>query len=154
MTRIRLAGELHDIGKVAIPDEILRKSASLTSPEWAFIRQHTIIGQRIVTVAPALAPVGELIRSSHERYDGAGYPDGLSAESIPIGAQIVFVCDAFDAMTTDRPYSKAISETAALAELERCCGTQFSPRAVNAFLTQHRERTSVATPEERRLVIA
>jgi HD-GYP domain-containing protein (c-di-GMP phosphodiesterase class II) len=117
VARIRLAAELHDIGKVAVPDEILRKSGPLTAPEWAFIRQHTIIGQRIVAVAPALAPVGELIRSSHEHYDGTGYPDGLSGRDIPLGAQIVFVCDAFDAMTnpplrSDHSPGSATSESA------------------------------------------
>lgn len=151
--RIRLAAELHDIGKVAIPDEILRKSGPLTSSEWEFIRQHTIIGQRIVTVAPALAAVGELIRSSHERHDGTGYPDGLRAEKIPIGSQIILVCDAFDAMTTDRVYSKAISEPAALAELRRGSGTQFSPAAVTAFLAQHAEHSAAAEPKDARPIV-
>ncbi len=127
------AAELHDVGKVAIPDEILQKRGSLDEAEWAFVRRHTIIGERILLAAPALRPVAGLVRSSHERWDGAGYPDGLAAEEIPIGARIVSVCDAFDAMTTDRSYRSAVSAEAALQELQDCAGTQFDPDVVAAF---------------------
>ena len=99
---VRHAAELHDVGKMAIPDAILDKPGPLDDAEWEFIRRHTIIGERIVAAAPALRPVAALVRSSHERWDGAGYPDGLAGEEIPLGARIVAVCDAFDAMVADR----------------------------------------------------
>jgi len=91
------------------------------------MRQHTVIGERILAVAPALRSVGTLVRHSHERYDGHGYPDGLVGEEIPMGARVIAVCDAFDAMTTDRPYQSAVPLTEALAELRRCAGGQFDP---------------------------
>ena len=97
------------------------------------MRQHTIVGERIVAAAPALRPVAKLVRASHERWDGRGYPDGLRAEEIPLGARVVAVCDAYDAMTTDRAYRGAIEPEAALAELQRCAGTQFDPAVVAAF---------------------
>jgi two-component system, cell cycle response regulator len=127
------AAELHDVGKIAIPDAILEKSAPLDETEWGFMRRHTIIGERILQAAPALRSVARLVRSSHERWDGVGYPDGLRGDEIPLGARIVAVCDAFDAMTTNRPYRLRIGEPAALAELGRCAGTQFDPRVVEAF---------------------
>ena len=95
------AAELHDVGKMAIPDEILHKPGPLTDAEWSFVRQHTIIGERILGAAPALLAVAKLVRASHEHWDGSGYPDGLAGEAIPLGARIVAVCDAFDAMTTE-----------------------------------------------------
>ena len=101
---VRRAAELHDIGKVAIPETILDKPGPLEPQEWAHIRRHTVIGERIVGAAPALGRVAKLVRSTHERHDGGGYPDGLAGEQIPLGARIVAVCDAFDAMTRDRSY--------------------------------------------------
>jgi diguanylate cyclase (GGDEF)-like protein/putative nucleotidyltransferase with HDIG domain len=130
---IRRAAELHDIGKVAIPESILNKPGPLDPDETALIRQHTVIGERILSAAPALAPVGRLVRSSHERWDGAGYPDGRAGSDIPLGARIVFVCDAFDAMVSERPYHDGMAPSEALAELVRCAGTQFDPRVVAAF---------------------
>ncbi len=130
---VRHAAELHDVGKVAIPDEILAKPGPLTPEEWTFIRRHTLAGERIISAAPALTPVARLVRSSHERWDGAGYPDQLAGESIPLGARIVAVADAFDAMTSGRPYRAAITHEEALAELQRCAGTQFDPTVVAAF---------------------
>ena len=97
------------------------------------MRQHTIIGARIIGAAPELLPVAKIVRSSHERYDGAGYPDELAGEEIPLGARIVAVCDSYDAMTTDRAYRDAMPASEALAELDRCAGTQFDPRVVAAF---------------------
>ena len=105
--RIRHAGELHDAGKVAIPDAILSKPGPLTEDEWGFVRRHPLIGERIVRSAPSLSRVAELVRSTHERFDGAGYPDRLQADAIPLGSRIVAVCDAFDAMTSGRPYAAA-----------------------------------------------
>jgi two-component system cell cycle response regulator len=127
------AAELHDVGKMAVPEPILRKPGSLDDAEWALMHQHTLIGERILTAAPALAPVARLVRSSHERYDGTGYPDGLEGEEIPLGARIVSVCDAYHAMTSDRPYRRAMTSEAALAELERCSGRQFDAQVVAAF---------------------
>jgi HD domain-containing protein len=128
--------ELHDVGKMAVPDAILHKPAALDPDEWAFVHQHTIIGERILAAAPALRPVGLLVRSSHERWDGRGYPDGLAGATIPLGARIIAVCDAYDAMCTDRPYRRACTEAEALAELRRCGGTQFDPAVVEAFCAE------------------
>lgn len=125
--------ELHDVGKVAVPDEILHKPAALNADEWQLMRQHTIIGERILLASPGMAPVASLVRSSHERWDGAGYPDGLRGEQIPLGARIIAVCDSFDAIVSDRPYAQGRSVSAAIAELERCAGTQFDPAVVAAF---------------------
>jgi diguanylate cyclase (GGDEF)-like protein/putative nucleotidyltransferase with HDIG domain len=137
---VRHAAALHDVGKMAIPDAILDKPAALDDDEWQFIRRHTIIGERIVAAAPALRPVGALVRSSHERWDGAGYPDNLVGEDIPLGARIVSVCDAFDAMVADRPYRAGMDAADALAELERCAGSQFDPAVVAAFAAAWGER--------------
>jgi diguanylate cyclase (GGDEF)-like protein len=132
------AAELHDIGKMAVPDAILDKPAGLDEAERTMIRQHTIIGERILSVAPALRTVGTLVRHSHERWDGHGYPDGLAGEEIPLGARIIAVCDAFDAMTTDRPYQSAVPLEEALAELRNCAGGQFDPTVVDVFCEQAR----------------
>jgi diguanylate cyclase (GGDEF)-like protein len=136
------AASLHDVGKVAVPDTILRKPGPLDPDEWEFIRQHPIIGERILGAAPALAGAARLVRANHERMDGAGYPDGLAGDEIPLGARIICVCDAFHAMTTPRPYRPTpLSEEAALAELRAAAGTQFDPRIVEVFcsaLTEQR----------------
>jgi diguanylate cyclase (GGDEF)-like protein len=131
--RIRLAAELHDVGKTALPETILNKPGPLNDDEWAFMRRHTIIGERIIRAAPSLANVADLVRASHERYDGGGYPDALRGDEIPLGASIVAVCDAYDAMVSDRPYRKAMPVADALAELRRCSGAQFHPGVVAAF---------------------
>ncbi|MBV9212724.1 MAG: diguanylate cyclase [Actinobacteria bacterium] len=130
------AAELHDIGKMAVPDAILEKPAALDAQEVELIRQHTVIGERILAVSPALRRVGKLVRHSHERWDGHGYPDRLVGEEIPLGARIIAVCDAFDAMTTDRPYKRSIPVSDALAELRRCAGDQFDPVVVSAFCVE------------------
>jgi two-component system, cell cycle response regulator len=127
------AAELHDVGKLAIPDTILNKPGPLDEQEWAFMRRHTIVGERIVASAASLRDAAPIVRASHERWDGAGYPDGVAAEAIPLGARIIAVCDAYDAMITNRPYRTRMSEPAALRELRRCSGTQFDPRVVAAF---------------------
>ena len=133
LDEIGRAAELHDIGKVAIPDAILNKAGPLDDDEWAFMRRHTLIGEDILCAAPALAPIARLVRSSHERYDGGGYPDGLRGSAIPLGSRIIFACDAYDAMTSDRPYHPALTRDAALAEMSRNAGTQFDPGAVAAL---------------------
>jgi two-component system cell cycle response regulator len=132
-TAIRQAASLHDIGKVAIPDSVLNKPGALDEEEWAFIRQHTLIGESILEVAPALKATSKLVRSSHESFDGAGYPDQLAGEDIPLGSRVIAVCDAFDAMVSERPYAGSQSSAKALAEIRRCSGTQFDPRVVEAF---------------------
>jgi two-component system, cell cycle response regulator len=142
LRRVRQVAELHDVGKFAIPDAILDKPGALTSDEWELVRRHPIVGQRIVAAAPALADIAELVRATHERFDGAG-PDGLAGEDIPLVVRIVAVCDAFDAMTSTRPYRPALSVDEALAELRRCAGTQFDPAVVAAFLAEQAERSVV-----------
>jgi diguanylate cyclase (GGDEF)-like protein len=127
------AAELHDIGKMAIPDAILSKPGPLDAAEWEFIRQHTIVGERMLGVAPALGGVARLVRWSHERVDGAGYPDGLAGDGIPLGARIIAVCDAFHAMTTQRSYRGSVSADEAVAELLRNSGTQFDAEVIGAF---------------------
>ncbi|HEY8764357.1 MAG TPA: HD domain-containing phosphohydrolase [Solirubrobacteraceae bacterium] len=118
----------------ALGERILQKTGALTEPEWALMRHHTVVGERIVTSSDALADVAPLVRSSHERWDGGGYPDGLAGEQIPLGARIISVSSAYQAMTSDRPSRKAMSAEVALAELRAGAGTHFDPDVVAAFL--------------------
>ena len=141
-----LAGLLHDIGKVGIPDAILQKPARLTPDEWDVMRRHSIIGADVVTRVPALRSIVPIIRGHHERWDGAGYPDRLAAEEIPVGARIVAVVDAFFAMISDRPYRQGQSYDWARAELRRCAGTQFDPSIVTAFLALPPSNDSAVRP--------
>jgi two-component system cell cycle response regulator len=129
------AGELHDIGKVAVPDDIIHKPGALDDVEWRIMRQHTLVGERILAAAPALKAVARLVRLSHEHWDGAGYPDRLAGEEIPVGARIIAVCDTYDAITSERAYASARSHEDAIAELRRCSGTQFDATVVAAFCT-------------------
>jgi diguanylate cyclase (GGDEF)-like protein len=128
------AADLHDIGKVGIPDAILEKPGSLDAEEWELVRQHTILGERILSAAPALRPVARIVRSSHERWDGAGYPDGLAGKRIPLAARIVAVCDAYDAIISERCYRPARSPEVARVELLEEAGRQFDPEVVAAVL--------------------
>jgi diguanylate cyclase (GGDEF)-like protein len=130
---ISRAAEQHDIGKLAMPDALLAKPAPLSTEEWELMHQHTIAGERILAGAPSLHEAGRIVRSSHERWDGDGYPDGLAGEAIPLGARIVCACDAYSAMRADRPYRSSIPMGEALAELKRCSGTQFDPKVVVAL---------------------
>jgi diguanylate cyclase (GGDEF)-like protein/putative nucleotidyltransferase with HDIG domain len=130
---VRRAAELHDVGKMAIPDAILSKPGPLDPAEREFIRKHTLIGERIIGAAPALVPVARLVRSSHERWDGGGYPDGLAGEAIPLGARIIAACDAYDAMISERPYSVAMVGTRALEEVDAGAGGQLDPRVAAAL---------------------
>jgi diguanylate cyclase (GGDEF)-like protein len=148
--RIGLAAELHDVGKTALPDAILNKPGPLNEQEWDFMRRHTVIGERILLAAPSLAPTAELVRSSHEAFDGTGYPDALQGDAIPLGSRIIAVCDAFDAMTSTRAYRTARSADDAIAELRRCAGTQFDPDVVEVFcaLVEHAELTTRFAPAD------
>jgi two-component system cell cycle response regulator len=141
---VRRAAELHDVGKVAIPDSILRKPGPLDEEEWAFMQRHPVIGERILDAAPSLAEEARLVRAHHERYDGQGYPSGLKGNDIPLGARVVAVCDAYHAMVAGRPYKAAMSHDAAMAELKRCAGTQFDPQVVDAFVECLAEPPAVA----------
>ena len=127
------AAQLYDIGKVAVPDDILNKEGPLDGTEWDFVRQHTAVGDRILRAAPDLAAVAELVRASHEHFDGSGYPDGLAGEEIPLGARVVTVCDAYHAMTTGRPYRQPLARRETLERLRRGSGAQFDPRVVDEF---------------------
>jgi HD-GYP domain-containing protein (c-di-GMP phosphodiesterase class II) len=131
--QIRIAAGLHDVGKMAIPGVILNKPGPLDEREQRFVRHHTAIGERIVAAAPDLAQAAAIVRSIPERWDGSGYPDGLSGPRIPLGSRIVAVCSAYDAMTTTRPYRRAMAVQAVLAELRRFAGIQFDPDVVEAF---------------------
>jgi putative nucleotidyltransferase with HDIG domain len=130
------AALLHDVGKIKIPSEIINKPARLDDEERALIETHTVEGERMLTqVGGILANVGRVVRSCHEDWDGTGYPDGLAAEEIPLAARIVRCCDAFSAMTTDRPYRRALPVAVAVAELRRCAGTDFDPAVVDALVS-------------------
>ena len=146
LDEIGRAAELHDVGKVAVPDAILDKPEALDEEEWAFMQRHTILGERILNGAEAMRPVARLVRSTHERFDGTGYPDGLRGEEIPLGARIVAVCDAYAAMTTDRPYRSALSRDQAVLELRHSAGEQFDPRIVQIFVAEIAERDPHAPP--------
>lgn len=127
------AAHLRDIGNMALPGEILAGEHELSADEWDFIRLHTLIGERLLSANFAMSEVGRLVRSSHERWDGDGYPDGLAGEDIPLGSRIVFVCTAFQDMTSERPHRDALTVEAALGELREASGTQFDPDVVRVF---------------------
>jgi hypothetical protein len=131
---VKTVALLHDVGKIGIPDAVLHKTGDLDNAEWHVMRQHPVIGERILRTVPGLEEVATAIRHEHERWDGAGYPDGLIAERIPLASRIVLVCDAWHAMTSDRPYRARMPQWEALAELRRCAGTQFDPRVVDALV--------------------
>jgi len=131
--------QLHDLGKLAVPDEILHKKGLLDEREWAFVREHTLVGERILRASPALRSVASTVRSSHEWWDGTGYPDGLAGDDIPLASRIVCACDAYVAMTSDRPYREALSAGDALNELMRLAGTQFDPTVVRVLVAHVRD---------------
>ncbi|MBS1679714.1 MAG: diguanylate cyclase [Actinobacteria bacterium] len=127
------AAQLHEVGKMAVPDAILNKAGPLEEPEWEFIRRHPLIGERIIGSAAALVPVARLVRSIGERWDGGGYPDGLAEKQIPLGSRVVAVCAAYAAMVSEQPHAVGMVPARAMEELERGAGTQFDPRVVEAF---------------------
>ena len=128
----RLAGSLHDLGKLAIPEELLRKPETLSDAERLVLERHPQIGFRMLE-SLGVDPVAEWVVHHHERWDGSGYPDGLPGDQIPLGARIIFVADAYDAMTSERVYRRRVLADQAVAELRRCAGTQFDPEIVDAF---------------------
>jgi HD-GYP domain-containing protein (c-di-GMP phosphodiesterase class II) len=140
---------LHDVGKVAIPNEIINKPGKLDPAEWALVKTHTLEGQRMLDrVGGFMREVGLIVRSHHERWDGAGYPDGLSGEQIPLEARIVCCCDAWNAMTTTRSYREAMPIATAVAEMRRCAGSQFDPRVVDALLERVLRSGSSGTADD------
>jgi two-component system, cell cycle response regulator len=126
---------LHDIGKIGVPDHVLHKPGPLDDEEWRLMREHPVIGARILSPLPGLSAVATAVRHEHERWDGTGYPDGLAGEAIPLASRIVLACDAYHALVSDRPYRRALSAQDARAELRRCAGTQFDPRVVDAIVS-------------------
>ncbi|WP_205699258.1 HD domain-containing phosphohydrolase [Conexibacter sp. SYSU D00693] len=144
---VRRVAALHDVGKLAMPSEVLDKPGALDDDDWAVMRTHTVVGERVLLSAPALSHTAKAVRSSHERWDGTGYPDGLVGEDIPIAARVCAVCDAYDAMVSERCYGDVLTPGGALAELRRCSGTQFDPAVVDAF-------TRVLTDRERAVLVA
>jgi HD-GYP domain-containing protein (c-di-GMP phosphodiesterase class II) len=149
---------LHDVGKILVPNEIINKPGKLTDEEFEIVKRHPVDGQQMLDrIGGALADVGRIVRSHHERWDGRGYPDGLAGEAIPLAARIICACDAFSAMTTDRSYRRAMSVEVALDELRRCSGTQFDPRvvaALDAVVAGRAARGEPAKPQLVSLVLA
>jgi putative nucleotidyltransferase with HDIG domain len=139
---------LHDVGKIAVPKEIINKAGPLDDDEWAIMKQHTVYGQQMLDkVGGSMADVGVIVRASHERWDGKGYPDGTVGEEVPLAARIVAVADTFSAITTTRSYRRAQTPEAAIDELRRCAGTQFDPKVVDAAAAVL-SRPAPATPAE------
>jgi len=145
---LALLAILHDLGKVAIPEQILTKTGPLTDEEWQIMRKHPEIGHRIALASPDLVAVADGILSHHERFDGAGYPRGLKGTDIPLSARIVAIVDTFEAMTSDRPYRKGVSVAEALEEIHACAGFQFDPKLVTLFLEMMQESEAASTTEE------
>lgn len=142
---------LHDIGKISIPDEILGKPVPLDEEEWRVMQRHPEMGERIVASVPGLAHLAPIIRTEHERFDGAGYPDGLKGEQIPLASRIVFACDAWHAMSADRPYRKALSAQRKVRELEENVGAQFDPGVVFWLVEILKERHLLPPDESERI---
>jgi HD-GYP domain-containing protein (c-di-GMP phosphodiesterase class II) len=146
---------LHDVGKIAVPKEIINKPGPLTEQEWSVVRMHTVEGQRLLDrVGGVLRDVGTIVRASHEQWDGSGYPDGLVGEEIPLESRIISCCDAFNAMTTDRPYRSARAAEVAIAELRANAGSQFDPGVVEALVELAEPRATADAPSGRRSVLA
>ena len=135
LSQVERVALLHDVGKVAVPDSVLQKRGPLTEHEFEQVKRHPVVGARIVGSVAELAHLAPAIRSGHERWDGYGYPDGLSGDEIPILSRVTFVCDAYDAMVSDRPYRDALGPKAAAGEVRRNAGSQFCPRAARALLS-------------------
>jgi len=133
---LEFAGRMHDIGKITIPDYILKKPGKLTEDEWEIMKAHTTNGYQILRSADKYSKLAEYALTHHERIDGKGYPQGLKGEEIPLFSRIIGICDAYEAMTADRPYRKALSKEFAINELKRCAGTQFDAKLVDVFINE------------------
>lgn len=142
LTTLERAARLHDLGKIAIPDRVLCKAGPLDGAEWALMQHHPAWGAGTVGLLPGLGPVARAVRAHHERWDGSGYPDGLAGEQVPLGSRIILACDAYSAMTAERPYSAALPAAQAEAELLRCAGTHFDPRVVDALRAELASRAA------------
>ena len=154
VSQVEKVARLHDIGKIGIPDSILRKPGSLDSDEWELMRQHPIIGARIAQSVGTLAHLAPAIRAEHERWDGMGYPDGLAGRSIPLASRIILACDAYHAMVSDRPYRKAMDVRDAFAELQRHSGSQFCPETTVALIEILADAAKVLALDSRSVVAA
>ncbi len=151
MAELAAVALLHDVGKIGIPDELLHKAGPLSDEEWKVMREHPVIGERILANVPGLEAVALAVRHEHERWDGDGYPDGLVGAEIPLASRIVLACDAWNALQSDRPYRAALPREDALAELRRCSGTQFDPHGRRGAARPAREprrppRTAAVAP--------
>jgi HD-GYP domain-containing protein (c-di-GMP phosphodiesterase class II) len=144
LRQLELGALFHDIGKIGIPSEIIAKPGRLTRSERRVVERHPELGERIIAPIERLQGVRPIVRHCHERYDGSGYPDGIAGEEIPLESRIVFVCDAFHAMTTDRPYRARLSFEEASRRLRAGAGKQFDPRVVDAFLALREEEEAPA----------
>ncbi len=155
LDRLTAAAQLHDVGKLAMPTEILNKPGPLNDDEWAVIREHTVIGERMLRAVPEMGAVANMVRHSHERWDGTGYPDGLAGEEIPLASRIILCADAFHAIRSDRPYRPGRTADEALTEVRRYAGEQFDPRVVEALVAIARDvrraGKGIAVPRSRRL---
>jgi putative nucleotidyltransferase with HDIG domain len=143
---VRSAALLHDIGKVGIPDAILNKPGKLTPEERAVMAEHPVIGERILRSIGGFSGVAAIVRHEHESYDGSGYPDAIAGDEIPIGSRIILACDAYHAMTSDRPYRARMSDADAFAELTRCAGSQFDPDVTAALVAQLYYERAIGDP--------
>ncbi len=156
LDRLTAAAQLHDVGKLAMPTEILNKRGPLNDEEWEIIREHTVIGERMLRAVPEMGAVANMVRHSHERWDGSGYPDGLAGEEIPLASRIILCADAFHAIRSDRPYRPGRSADEALTEVRRYAGEQFDPRVVEALVAIARDirranGSGISLPRSRRL---
>jgi HD-GYP domain-containing protein (c-di-GMP phosphodiesterase class II) len=134
LEHLRIAANLHDLGKIGVPDEILHKPGPLDDAEWSIMREHPVWGARALEAIPGFRPAARAVRHHHERWDGGGYPDGLAGEDIPIGARVIAVCDAYEAMTSTRPYRPALAEPVARERIVAGTGSQFDPAAAWGLL--------------------
>ena len=152
---LRVAALLHDVGKIGVPDRILRKPGRLTAAEYEVVKGHSLLGETIIASIPDVEEIRAAVASHHERYDGNGYPHGLAREAIPLLGRIMAVADTYSAMTTDRPYRKALTREEAISELRTCSGTQFDPQIAETFIAcMERGAESVAVAPSRPSVVA
>jgi HD-GYP domain-containing protein (c-di-GMP phosphodiesterase class II) len=149
LSRLEIGARLHDVGKIGVPDAVLRKEGPLDGPEWEIMRRHPEWGAELVDRMPGLHHVSRIVRHAHERWDGDGYPDRLHRTDIPVESRIIFACDAYHAMTSDRPYRDALRPSIAVSELRDGAGGQFDPEVVNVLLSELRTERSLSSSQIR-----